>query len=274
MAGPGALSALVTGGGSGIGQAVALRLSEQGYDVTVADLSLEGALQTAAMRRASGGQVVAVQCDVTDSVRLREVFGEHEKRFGGLDLVVNNAGIAENTPFFEDDETKSNWRQVIDVDLAAVLEGTKLAVAAMRRPHSGGRLGGVVVNVASAAGVFPLPFQPVYSAVKAAVVMLSRCLAPLAHDPVSPIAVRAFCPQFVDTPFVDASLRAFGAQASKEDLLGLAGGRLLSLSEAASCLVDMVALPEPEARLESPVLVLTPHRGSLWWSFDRGSRKR
>lgn len=134
-------------------------------------------------------------------------------------IQVNNAGIAEKVDLFSDPQQRSNWRSVLDVDLAAVIEGTRLAVelmtstrapagttgaaaapsyvndanddAAASPPARRYARGGVVVNVASAGGLLPMPFSPVYAAAKAGVVMFCRSLDSLAHREGTPVAVRS-----------------------------------------------------------------------------------
>ena len=130
-------------------------------------------------------------------------------------IQVNNAGIAEKVDLFSDPMQRSNWRSVLDVDLAAVIEGTRLAVELMTSTRAPGGAapppfahdanddaaaspparryarGGVVVNVASAGGLLPMPFSPVYAAAKAGVVMFCRSLDSLAHREGTPVAVRS-----------------------------------------------------------------------------------
>jgi 15-hydroxyprostaglandin dehydrogenase (NAD) len=104
-------------------------------------------------------------------------------------MKVNNAGIAERGDVLSD--PLSNWRMVLDIDLAAVIEGTRLAVGFMTgsEPALYSR-GGVIVNVASAGGLFPMPFSPVYAAAKAGVVMFCQSLESLCDRPNTPVAVR------------------------------------------------------------------------------------
>lgn len=109
-----------------------------------------------------------VQCDVTNYEQQAAMFAVAEKHFGRVDIVVNNAGIVERYPLWEDD--KGVWKKVIDIDLSAVIEGTRLGIHALKRY---GR-GGVIVNTASLAGLYPQGLTPVYSAAKFGVIGFTR----------------------------------------------------------------------------------------------------
>ena len=179
-------SALVTGAAKGIGAEIAKKLASRGYLLTLLDLDLEELDATAgALRSELGATVLTRRVDVLDSRALSEAFSDHMEAYGGLTCVVNNAGIPERGDFFSVDDGPagcrqgtgdgSNWRSVLDVDLAAVIEGTRLAIKAMTTGPAG--RGGVIVNVASAGGLFPMPFSPVRHLYD-----LSREIYPLTHS--------------------------------------------------------------------------------------------
>jgi NAD(P)-dependent dehydrogenase (short-subunit alcohol dehydrogenase family) len=115
-------------------------------------------------------------------------FDMHQQTFGHLDICVNNAGIGDVKSFLDDRSVdgKGSWRKTVDINLTAVIDGTRIAVQAME-----GR-GGVIVNVASAAGLYPSSSQPIYSASKAGVVMFTRSLSKLKAKG---IRVNALCPE-------------------------------------------------------------------------------
>jgi 15-hydroxyprostaglandin dehydrogenase (NAD) len=183
-------AAFVTGGASGIGRATVVALARRGASILFADRDEDGAQQTIA-RTGQPDSVTFRSCDVTDGKSLATAVDAVVEKFGRLDIVANVAGIGDGDLFADDPGT---WRRVIDVDLTAVIDSTRLAVRAMRRGGSGG----AIVNLASFAGLYPMAASPVYSAAKAGVIGFSRSLAYLADD--CGIRVSAVCPELVDTP--------------------------------------------------------------------------
>eukprot|EP00884_Botryococcus_braunii_P008636 jgi/Botrbrau1/17774/Bobra.0127s0029.1 len=184
------LSALVTGGGSGIGRALCLELARRGCLVTVSDVNQEAISETVRLIESSGGTAIGVPCDVTDKNAQAALFNRHLQAFKSLDIAILNAGIAESGDFL----STSNWMRTVDVDLDAVLEGTHLAARAMVQLKSPGR----IVVVASAGGLFPMPYAPIYASAKAGLVNFARSIAPGLAE--KGIAISALCPQPADTP--------------------------------------------------------------------------
>lgn len=185
---------LVTGAASGIGRAVARALAEEGASVMVADLDDIGGTET--VRRIEedlGARAAFVQADVASPHGIREMFRGTEATFGGVDVVVNDAGLVSGEPAFPGMDLE-RIHLVVDVNLAGVCMGTQAAVQALRR-----RGGGVVVNVASTAALDLHPADPVYAATKAGVVHFTRCLAHLAREG---IRVNAVLPGMTRTPMV------------------------------------------------------------------------
>jgi 15-hydroxyprostaglandin dehydrogenase (NAD) len=185
--------AVITGAGSGIGRATAVRLARQGASVVVADLDDPGARETVARITEVGGAAAAVQADVTRETDARRMLAAAEERYGGVDIVCNNAGITTGTLDFTQ-ATSDQWQRVIDVNLRAVILGTHLAVPLLRR-----RGGGAIVHTASLAAFVGFPLDPVYAATKAGVVMFTHSLAALAAEG---IRVNCVCPGVVNTPML------------------------------------------------------------------------
>lgn len=186
--------AVVTGAASGIGRAVAVALAREGAKVVVADVDQAGGLGTLRAISGVGGDAVLQPADVTRAEDLEAMVAAAQRHFGGLDILCNNAGIGEGKDdlFGED----GGWQRLVDINLTAVIAGTRLGVRAMRERG----LGGVIVNVGSMGGLRPMPAAPVYAATKAAVIHFTRSLAHLKDT--DGIRVNAVCPSFVDTPLL------------------------------------------------------------------------
>jgi NAD(P)-dependent dehydrogenase (short-subunit alcohol dehydrogenase family) len=185
--------AVITGGGSGIGQATAVRLAREGAAVVVADRDAAGARDTVAGIEQAGGRAAAVQVDVSVAADAQRMLALAEERFGGVDILHNNAGITTGTPSFAE-ATVEQWQRVLDVNLRGVILGTHLALPLLRR-----RGGGVIIHTASLAAFVGFPPDPVYAASKAAVVLFTHSLGVLAAEN---IRVNCVCPGLVNTPLL------------------------------------------------------------------------
>jgi NAD(P)-dependent dehydrogenase (short-subunit alcohol dehydrogenase family) len=190
--------ALVTGGGAGIGRAVAERLAREGAAVVVADLDEARATETVRRIEADGGQAAFVYADMTIPADIRGMVAFAVDRFGGLDILVNNAGGAE-PPCFPDAEPV-RWQRVLDVNLRAVMIGTDHGIRTMRE-----RGGGAIGNIGSTAGLgFAPHWSPEYAAAKAGVVRFTAALGSLKEE--ANIRVNCICPGSTDTPAMQRSL--------------------------------------------------------------------
>lgn len=198
--------ALVTGGGSGIGAAIARGLAVEAAAVAVVDWDTAAAESVAAEIDDAGGKAIAVWADVTDRASVTAGMAATVERFGRLDVVFNNAGFNEPMRFL--DITEENFRAIMEVNALGVLIGIQEAARQFLAQGSGGK----VVNTASIAGRTGFADFAPYSASKAAVISLTqaaaRALAP--HG----ITVNAFAPGVVATPLwtkLDADLERIGA---------------------------------------------------------------
>lgn len=197
--------ALVTGAGSGIGRATALRLAAEGAAVVVDDIDEAGGRETVVLITTSGGRAAFVRGDVANEADVRAMIAFARETFGPLDILVNNAGVFIEPPFFPDADA-ARWGRVIDVYLRAVMLATQCAIEAMRER------GGAIVNISSGAGIgFRAHWAPEYAAAKAGVVRLTAALAPLAET--MGVRVNCICPGWVNTP---ASRRTIGAMTAQE----------------------------------------------------------
>ena len=182
--------AIVTGGGSGIGEAVSQELARRGATVVVADINSGDASRVAEAIGRSGGRAEARQVDVSSEDAVRQMVEETAARYGRLDYLFNNAGIGIGGD--ARDLTSEHWRRVLGVDLFGVIYGTLAAYPIMARQGFGH-----IVNTSSAAGLLPGPFNAPYNTSKHAVVGLSLSLRIEAAD--LGVKVSVVCPGFVRT---------------------------------------------------------------------------
>ncbi len=163
--------AIVTGGGAGIGQAIAFRLAEAGASVVVTDIDSEAADRTVEQIKQNGGSgraVVANAASVADAANVMQAATE---AFGRLDVLVNNAGVFPHAPVF--DVTEEMWDRVLNVNLKSVMFYSQAAARKMTESGWGGR----IVNIASMEGLHPREDLAHYVTAKAGVVMLTKALA-------------------------------------------------------------------------------------------------
>ncbi|MFD6314635.1 SDR family NAD(P)-dependent oxidoreductase [Streptomyces nigra] len=207
--------ALVTGGAQGIGRAIAERLISAGARVVLADIDGEGARATA---KQLGAGTVAVRCDVTSTDEVTAAVDEAVGALGGLDLVVNNAGIEIAKPLTElgDDE----FLRVLDVNAGGTFRVTKAVVPALAAAD-----GGSIVNIASVAGVRGGPMVGAYCASKAAIIRLTETAA-IELRPAG-IRVNAVCPGIVSTDMAERLVAAVEGVAPIpfEQLIAMKQGR-------------------------------------------------
>ena len=189
-------TAVVTGGASGIGQALCETLAKYGAIVTVADIDQEGAGRVAESIVASGGRAEAVRLDVTKKADVEKLISETARTYGRIDYMFNNAGIAIIGD--ERDKDFDGWQKTIDVNLMGVIYGTLAAYSLMTKQGSGH-----IVNTASIAGFMPAPTQVAYGTTKHAVVGLSTSLR--AEGAALGVKVSAICPGVMKTAFFDTS---------------------------------------------------------------------
>lgn len=186
-------TAVVTGGGSGLGKALAEELAGRGVAVAVADLDGGRAEEVA---RSLGGRSFAFEVDVRDPDAVQALRDAALDRLGAVDLWVNNAGVAAAGPVGE--VPLDDWRWVLDVNLMGVVHGCHVIAPYLRQ-----RGRGAILNVASAAGLISTPDMGPYNASKAAVVSLSETL----YGELKPhgVGVTVLCPTFFQTNLLDTA---------------------------------------------------------------------
>jgi NAD(P)-dependent dehydrogenase (short-subunit alcohol dehydrogenase family) len=181
---------LVTGAGGGIGRAISVRLAAEGQQLLLAGRTAESLERTAQECGAAGGRASVARCDVTDERDVEALASEAEERFGALDGLVNNAGLAEYGTV--ESTSPDDWRRVIDVNLTGAFLVTRATLRLLRRGVQP-----AIVNIASTLGLVALRNAAAYSAAKAGLVNLTRAIA-LDHAGEG-IRCNAICPAVVDT---------------------------------------------------------------------------
>ena len=222
--------AIVTGGGSGIGEAISRELARRGVRVILADIDEDAAKRVAATVADSGGRATARRVDVSQEQQITRLVENTAAEYGRLDYQFNNAGIAIGGD--ARDLTLDQWRRVLDVDLYGVLYGTLAAYPIMVRQGSGH-----IVNTSSAAGLLPGPLNAPYCTAKHAVMGLSLSLRLEGAD--LGVKVSAVCPGYVRTSIFDKAVVVNMPQ----DLAHRTPGRIkmVEADQAARVILDGVA---------------------------------
>jgi NAD(P)-dependent dehydrogenase (short-subunit alcohol dehydrogenase family) len=192
---------VVTGAASGLGREVARLFATEGASVVVADVNADGAEAVAEEIRGRGGTAVARATDVTDEDQIVAALELSESEFGGLDYVVNNAGVQLEKPLHETSNEEYDW--VFDVNVRGIFWGCKHAVLKMRAAD-----GGTIVNTASALSLVSDPFLPVYTGSKHAVLGLTRSVG-VAYA-ADGIRCNCVCPGDMQTPMIEKYWEATG----------------------------------------------------------------
>jgi NAD(P)-dependent dehydrogenase (short-subunit alcohol dehydrogenase family) len=221
-------AAVITGAGSGIGRAVAERLAHEGASVVVVDIDAAGGAETVKRIESAGGRATFVRADVTSEADSRRMLDTAVQKYGGLHILHNNAGIGTGAPGFPNVEP-SRWHLVIEIDLQAVVLGTGLAAPIMEKNG-----GGVIINTASMAGLYPHRQDAVYGAAKGGVVNFTHSLANWAAE--KKIRVNCVCPGIVDTPLVRRGME----QAQKLGIKSWAPAKMLQAEEIADAVHMLV----------------------------------
>jgi 2-hydroxycyclohexanecarboxyl-CoA dehydrogenase len=198
-AGAVARTALVTGGGRGIGRAIATGLATDGFQVVIVDLRQAEAQESAGLIEEAGGRALAVECDVADSPSVRSAVTAAQERFGQVDVLVNCAGWDDLMPFLATDE--AFWDRVIDINFKGPLRFTQLLLPGMVE-----RGYGRIVNIGSDAGRVGSSLESVYSGAKGGLISFTKTIArEVARKGVTANVV---CPGPTDTPMLQETMAA------------------------------------------------------------------
>lgn len=228
-------SIVITGAAGGIGAAIAKALAADGARILVADLSEEAANRVAGEITAAGGTAKAIAVDVRRRADVRAMIDAAVSAFGRLDVLFNNAGVAQTRPFL--DITEDDWHFVTDVNAMGVLIGMQEAIKTFRAQGGGGK----IINTASIAG--KQGYEPLahYSASKFAVVALTQAAARAFGK--EGITANAFCPGVVATDMwktIDKGFRDSGLTHKENEAFdGFAAGALLGRASRPDDLVGV-----------------------------------
>ncbi len=224
--------ALVTGGGRGIGRAVALALAEAGAGLAVLGRDLARLEAVCAEIVAHGGRALALGCDVTDSGMVNQAFAAARAELGPIDILVNNAGITASVKFAEMDD--ATWDRIMRVNVTGPFYCCRAAV-----PDMLARKWGRIINVASYAALSGIPYSAAYSASKHALLGLTRSLALELGR--ANITANAICPGWVETDMVHEALASIIAktgrteQDARTSILAMSGqSRMIAPEEVAA----------------------------------------
>ncbi|AXO89310.1 SDR family oxidoreductase [Pseudomonas sp. K1(2024)] len=185
---------MITGAGSGLGREIALRWAREGWRMALADVNEVGLRETLEQVRAAGGEGFVQRCDVRDYSQLTALAQACEAQFGGIDVIVNNAGVASGGFFAE--LSLEDWDWQIAVNLMGVVKGCKAFLPLLERSK------GRIVNIASMAALMQGPGMSNYNVAKAGVLALSESL--LVELRQVDVGVHVVCPSFFQTNLLDS----------------------------------------------------------------------
>ena len=258
----GSSSAIITGAAGGIGQAIAHRLAADGFGVSVLDRPsvAAGLDRLVAELRAAGTDALALRADVTDSAAVDAAVAEHVRHFGGLDVMVANAGIAITVPLLE--TTAEEWQTTLDVNLTGVFHCYQAAARQLVAQGRGGRLIGAASVAAHRGG----KWQGAYSATKFAVRGLSQSVAQELAE--HGITVNVYSPGVVETPMwnsIDEALATRRGTPVGSELQAMVAGIPLGRLQAPTDVAGVVSfLAGPNAAYITGQSIVVD--GGMWFS--------
>jgi NAD(P)-dependent dehydrogenase (short-subunit alcohol dehydrogenase family) len=242
---------MITGAGSGLGREMALRWAREGWRVALADINDAGLQETLSLVRLAGGDGFTQRCDVRDYSQLTALAQACEERWGGIDVIVNNAGVASGGFFAE--LSLEDWDWQIAINLMGVVKGCKAFLPMLEASK------GRIINIASMAALMQGPAMSNYNVAKAGVVALSESLLVELHE--LEVDVHVVCPSFFRTNLLD-SFRG-PTPAMKAEVGKLLDGSPISASDIADYIHEQIGKGE---------FLILPHRdGQAAWALKRSN---
>ncbi len=190
--------AVITGGASGLGRAMAERFAREGMRIVLADVEPDALAKAEAEMKAAGAKVIGVRTDVSKAAEVEALAHKTLAAFGGVHLVANNAGVAEGGNVW--DNTVADWEWVLGVNLWGVIHGVRVFAPIMLKQQSEGH----IINTASVAGLISPPGMGIYCVSKHAVVALSECLHQDLAQKTDKVKCSVLCPAYVPTGIADS----------------------------------------------------------------------
>ncbi len=240
---------MITGAGSGLGREMALRWAREGWRLALSDVNQAGLEETLRLVREAGGDGFIQRCDVRDYSQLTALAQACEERLGGIDVVVNNAGVAAGGFFSE--LSLEDWDWQLSINLMGVVKGCKAFLPLLLK--SQGRL----INIASMAALMQGPAMSNYNVAKAGVVALSESLLVELRE--QQVKVHVVCPSFFQTNLLD-SFRG-PTPAMKAQVGKLLESSPISAGEIADYIFQQVAAEE--------FMILPHEQGRMAWAIKR-----
>lgn len=240
---------MITGAGSGLGREIALRWAREGWQLALGDINPDGLEATLALVREAGGDGFTQRCDVRDYSQLTAFAQACEARLGGIDVVVNNAGVASGG--FFSDLSLEDWDWQLSINLMGVIKGCKAFLPLLERSQ------GRIINIASLAALMQAPAMSNYNVAKAGVVALSESL--LVELKPQGIDVHVVCPSFFQTNLLDSFRGPDPAMKAQV-------GKLLDSSPiSAADIADYIF-----AEVAMGTFMILPHeQGRMAWAIKR-----
>ena len=240
---------MITGAGSGLGREIALRWAREGWQLALSDVNEPGLAETLKLVREAGGDGFTQRCDVRDYSQLTALAQACEEKLGGIDVIVNNAGVASGG-FFAD-LSLEDWDWQIAINLMGVVKGCKAFLPLLEKSK------GKIVNVASMAALMQGPAMSNYNVAKAGVVALSESL--LIELKSQEIGVHVVCPSFFQTNLLD-SFRG-PTPAMKAQVGKLLESSPISAADIADYIYQEIAKGE--------FMILPHEQGRMAWALKR-----